>query len=155
MILERRALDVLEPVASPDDVQLAIPVDIDLGEALRPLLAVAELRDGRDRPRLRRIRGDFRQEELHALVVPEGQLDLAVAVEIAEDLIVMGAAHGDDLVPLPGLVGLEIGTGVFPPPDFAGLRLRPHQDIEVPVAIEVVNIAARLEPHARAPFSTA
>ena len=147
MRLERRALDMLKPIASAHDIQLAIPVEIDLGKSLRMLLAGAELCDQCHRPGLGRVGRDFRQEQLVADIVPEGQLDLAIPVEITEDLIVVGAAHGDDLVPLPGLVGLEIRTRILPPPDFAGLRLRRHQDIQVAVAVEVEEVAACLHPH--------
>ena len=93
-----------------------------------------------------RIGRDIGEENRFCILIPERQLRLAGAFEIAEDLIMMlvGSA-GLDQVTLPGNFGVEIRVRILPPPQFVPLPVIAEDDVEIAVAVYVINGAAGLE----------
>ncbi len=72
------------------------------------------------------------------ILIPENQLCLPVTVKIAEDLVVvLGPTRVLDFAAHPGRVWLVVWIGVLPPPDFVGLGVSAHHDVEVAVDVVV------------------
>ena len=77
---------------------------------------------------------------------PEGQLDPAVAVEVAQDLVVVHAtARGIDLATRPRRPRFVMRTGVLPPVDLGAGVILAEDDVEIAVAIQVAGGPAGLD----------
>ena len=94
----------------------------------------------------RGILGNLGEIELVGALVPEDQLRAAVAVEVAEhQVVVLLAAEILDDVASPGLLRVEVRSGVLPPPDEVVLPVAREDDVEVAVAVDVQRIGAGLD----------
>ena len=97
-------------------------------------------------PRTAGIGWDLGQEEAAGSLVPEHELRLALAQDVAQNLVVMlGGARRLDLVPPPGGPGIESGIRVLPPPELLPLIVGPEDKVEVAIPIEVVHRPASLD----------
>ena len=89
---------------------------------------------------------NVRDKKRPGALVPEDQLRLSVAVEVADDLVVvLVRAALLDHVPFPGDVRIEARIRIFPPPNLGALPVAAENDVEVAIAIDVIGRAARFD----------
>ena len=146
--LELRTTEVLEPIIPREQIDLAVAVDVEGGHAFgisgRAFAGFAG-ENFRGRPGLgvSGVGRDVGEEDGLGALVPKRQLGFACPLEVPENLVVV--LRGAALlyyVPFPRDVGIEIRKWIFPPPDLAALPIAAEDDIQVAVAIDVVNRAA-------------
>ncbi len=112
---------VLEPVSAAYNIILAVSIDIRHVQSFRPFFLIVKLCDCPIWPGRGGIVGNISEIETLAPVMPEGQFHLAVAIKIAEYLVMVGATYFQRQMAFPAVARERVRMGIFPPPDLAGL----------------------------------
>ncbi len=89
------------------------------------------------------ISGNIRYEKGFRTLIPEDELGLTGVLEVGDDLVVLlrFSASFDD-VTLPRNIGIEVRSGIFPPPDLVALPVASPNQIQVTIAVDVIGYAA-------------
>jgi hypothetical protein len=137
----------LEPSAAAEQFDDAVAIEVADGQALGGVAVAVVGVDGPAVPGLAgRVVGDRDVPERAGVLVPEDELGAAVAVEVAEGLVVvLGLVALEDQAtpPRPGRVG--VGAGVLPPPQAVAAVVLAGDEVEPAVAGEVEGGAAGLD----------